>query len=423
MDMRVPGLGVRVRPSGHRGYVYQCKVDGRAKRVTLGPAALKTVAEVRRECLEIEVTKKSSDRAVSARGKTPSFAAFVAGPWKSACLDRYKPATRKSVRGSLRTQLLPAFGDLPLDRIDRLRVHRWFDEYSRTAPGGANHALDTFRRIMNHAIALGHVEANPTRDVKPNPRVALTRFLSLEEIACLHRVLDGYASSRASRRRQADIIRLLLLTGCRKGEIVNLRWREVEGDTLNLADSKTGPRKVFLNTPARAVIERQPRTDSPFVFPSPRDPERAYSPKGREVLVVRQQLGLEPPHLAGRCPAPLDRLAADDPAHRGITPEPVGVVDILIAGETPIDGLAKKTDDAVPAVPARAAIREHAARQCGQPERVVQFAISEQARVGGHPRSVELQFQAAVEKGPEWPMIRFTLQVPHPSRPPTPSSQ
>ena len=423
MDMRVPGLGVRVRPSGHRGYVYHGKVDGRAKHVTLGPAALKTVAEVRRECLEIAVTKKSGDRAMSARGKTPTFATFVAGPWKSACLDRYKPATRKSVRGSLRTQLLPAFGDLPLDRIDRIRVHRWFDEYSRTAPGGANHALDTFRRIMNHAIALGHVETNPTRDVKPNPRVALTRFLSLEEIACLHRVLDGYASSRASRRRQADIIRLLLLTGCRKGEIVTLRWREVEGDTLNLADSKTGPCKVFLNTPARAVIERQPRTDSPFVFPSPRDPERACSPKGREVLVVRRQLGLEPPHLAGRCPAALDRLAADDPAHRGITPEPVGVVDILVAGETPIDGLAKETDDAVPAVPARAAIREHAARQCGQPERVVQFAISEQPRVGGHPRSVELQFQAAVEKGPKWPMIRFTLRVPHPSRPPTPSSQ
>ena len=214
---------------------------------------------------------------MSARGKTPTFATFVAGPWKSACFDRYKPATRKSVRGSLRTQLLPAFGDLPLDRIDRLRVHRWFDEYSRTAPGGANHALDTFRLIMNHAIALGHAETNPTRDVKPNPRAALTRFLSLEEIAYLHRILDGYASSRASRRRQADIIRLLLLTGCRKGEIVNLRWREVERDTLNLADSKTGPRKVFLNTPARAVIERQPRTDSPFVFPSPRDPERAYS--------------------------------------------------------------------------------------------------------------------------------------------------
>ena len=146
---------------------------------------------------------------------------------------------------------------------------------------------------MNHAIALGHVETNPTRDVKPNPRAALTRFLSLEEIACLHRVLDGYAPSRASRRRQADIIRLLLLTGCRKGEIVTLRWREVEGDTLNLADSKTGPRKVFLNTPARAVIERQPRTDSPFVFPSPRDPERACSPNLPLWYSVRRQAGIE----------------------------------------------------------------------------------------------------------------------------------
>ena len=292
-DMRVPGLGVRVRPSGHRGYVYHGKVDGRARRVTLGPAALRTVAEARRECLEIEVAGKGGEGAGSARSKTPTFATFVAGPWKSACLDRYKPATRKSVRSSLRSQLLPAFGDLPLDRIDRMRVCRWFDDYSRTAPGGANHALDALRRIMNHAIALGHVETNPARDVKPNPRAALTRFLSQEEIARLHQVLDGHASGRASRQRQADIIRLLLLTGCRKGEIVTLRWREVEGDTLNLADGKTGPRKVFLNTPARAVIERQPRTDSPFVFPSPRDPDRACSPNLPLWYSVRKEAGIE----------------------------------------------------------------------------------------------------------------------------------
>ena len=292
-DTRMPNLGVRVRPSGHRGYVYQGKVDGRAKRLTLGPAALKTVAEARRECLEIKVAESSGNGAGVARSETPTFASFVAGPWKSACFDRYKPATQKSVRGSLRTQLLPRFGDLPLDRIDRRRVNRWFDDYSRTAPGGANHALDDLRRIMNHAIALGHVETNPARDVKPNPRTALTRFLTREEIARLHRVLDGYMSHHASRRRQANIIRLLLLTGCRKGEIVNLRWREVDGDTLNLADSKTGPRKVFLNAPARAIIERQAQTESPFVFPSPRDPERACSPNLPLWYSVRRQAGIE----------------------------------------------------------------------------------------------------------------------------------
>ena len=100
-------------------------------------------------------------------------------------------------------------------------------------------------------------------------------------------------SHRASRRRQANIIRLLLLTGCRKGEIVNLRWREVDGDTLNLADSKTGPRKVFLNVPARAIIERQAQTESPFVFPSPRDPERACSPNLPLWYSVRRQAGIE----------------------------------------------------------------------------------------------------------------------------------
>ena len=292
-DTRMPNLGVRVRPSGHRSYVYQGKVDGRAKRLTLGPAALKTVAQARRECLEIKVAENSGNRARIARSETPTFASFVAGPWKSACFDRYKPATQKSVRGSLRTQLLPTFGDLSLDCIDRRRVNRWFDDYSRAAPGGANHALDDLRRIMNHAIALGHIETNPTRDIKPNPRTALTRFLTREEIARLHRVLDGHASDRASRRRQANIIRLLLLTGCRKGEIVNLRWREADGDTLNLADSKTGPRKVFLNAPARAIIERQAQTESPFVFPSPRDPERACSPNLPLWYTVRRQAGIE----------------------------------------------------------------------------------------------------------------------------------
>ena len=71
-----------------------------------------------------------------------------------------------------------------------------------------------------------------------------------------------------------DIIRLLLLTGCRTGEILKLRWREVDGDTLELEDSKTGPRQVLLSPEARAIIERQLRSESPWVFPSPVNPAR-----------------------------------------------------------------------------------------------------------------------------------------------------
>ena len=88
-------------------------------------------------------------------------------------------------------------------------------------------------------------------------------------------MLDGYEPRRPSCKAQADIIRLLLLTGCRSGEMLKLRWREVEDDTLELEDSKTGSRQVLLSPEARAIIEQQPRSGSPWVFPSPVNPARA----------------------------------------------------------------------------------------------------------------------------------------------------
>ena len=175
----------------------------------------------------------------------------------------------------MKNQLLPVFGDVPLDGIARTSVVRWFEGYSATAPGGANSALLVLRQIMNHAIARGHIETNPTRGLKRNPRPKLTRFLSRDEISRLHEVLDRYEARRPSSNVQADIIRLLLQTGCRKSEILNLRWREVGNDTLELEDSKTGPRKVLLGPEARVIIERQPQSESPWVFPSPINPDRA----------------------------------------------------------------------------------------------------------------------------------------------------
>ncbi len=185
---------------------------------------------------------------------------------------------------ALRTQLLPAFGKRRLDRIRRRDVHRWFDRYGQSAPAGANRTLDVLRQILNHAVACGHVKKNPTRGVRRNPRPRLTRFLSHDEIHRLHQALDAHRG-RGSGRQQAEIIRLLLLTGCRKGEIVGLRWSEVGEDALRLVDSKTGPRTVVLNERARAILARQPRSDSPFVFPSLAD---STQPRAAELSLWRK---------------------------------------------------------------------------------------------------------------------------------------
>ena len=290
-DGRLPGLGVRVRPSGGSSWIFLLKTGGGTRKITLGPVMLKTVEQVRRECHVLSAAPGNEREPEEIGLSVPSFRGFVAGAWKEAHFNRYKPSTRKGVRYVLAKQLLPAFGSKPLDRISPAQIRRWFDAYSQTAPGGANHALDLLRQIMNFAVACGHIDANPARGVKRNRRSALTRFLSREEIGRLHKVLDE--QSGKSREQQADIIRLLLLTGCRRSEIVQLRWSEVRDDTLSLADSKTGPRNVPLNAGARRILEGQPKCGSPFVFPSPRDPAR---PRGLDLPLwyrVRQEAGIE----------------------------------------------------------------------------------------------------------------------------------
>ena len=275
-DTQIAGFGIRVRPSGHKSYVYHRHAEGQSRKFTLGPVALGNVDEARLDCMKVWGRMQSGERAEGVNdAHAPLFRDFIAGSWRTACFEPCKQSTKTSKDWALNNQLLPVFGTMPLDRIDRTGVIRWFEDYSARAPGGANSALLVFRQIMNHAISRGHIETNPTRGLKRNPRPKLTRFLSREEIGRLHEVLDGYEPRRPSCKAQVDIIRLLLLTGCRTGEILKLRWREVDGDTLELEDSKTGPRQVLLSPEARDIIERQPRSGSPWVFPSPVKPARA----------------------------------------------------------------------------------------------------------------------------------------------------
>ena len=289
-DSRVAGLGIRVQPSGGRSYVLLQDAGGRSKRVSLGPVAVKGAEEVRRECHARRANPEPEGKVVQAR-PVPLFRDFIAGAWKEAHFDGYKPSTKRTARYQLAGQLLPAFGSKPLDRITEAGIRRWFDRYSRTAQGNANHVLARLRQILNFAIACGHIESNPAQGIEFNRRAKLTRFLSREELGRLHATLDRHA--RKESRPQADIIRLLLLTGCRKSEIANLRWQEVRDDRLVLGDSKTGPRTVPLNGPARAILNRQPRTRSPFVFPSPRDASRPRCPDVPLWYRVRREAGIE----------------------------------------------------------------------------------------------------------------------------------
>ncbi|MDE0391589.1 MAG: site-specific integrase [Rhodospirillales bacterium] len=106
---------------------------------------------------------------------------------------------------------------------------------------------------------------NPCAGIKRYRRQGRERFLSVAEIGRLGAVLARY---EADHPQVAAIIRLLLLTGCRKGEIITLRWRFYREGKLFLPDSKTGPRTVWLSSAARTILNGLPRKTT-WVFPSP----------------------------------------------------------------------------------------------------------------------------------------------------------
>ena len=285
-DIMVPSLGVRVHPSGGRSYVH----FGEGKRVSLGSATLMTIGQARRTSLAL-LTGGIPERAT-----VPLFRDFVAGPWRESWVHHCKPSTIRWRDRNLKNRLLPEFGHLRLDRITSTTVMRWFDDYSKTAPGNANCCLQIIRHVFNHAVACGHLASSPARIIRTNPRRKITRFLSREELGRLHCVLDRHANAKRitpSQRHQIDIIRLLLLTGCRKNEIVRLRRDEVAGNQLRLRDSKTGPRTVFLNAEARSILERGLKEKREYLFPSPKDGSRPIDDDVALWYRIRREAGLD----------------------------------------------------------------------------------------------------------------------------------
>ena len=213
------------------------------------------------------------------------------GPYGRARLPGMKASSRDTACRALDRDILPTFGDLDLVGIETGPVGEWYDALSSRAPGGATRCMQVFRSIMRYAVSLGLCESDPTRHCRANPPRKVERYLSTAEVARLHAALDA-CRSRFGACDQADIIRLLLLTGCRLGEIAHLRWSEVAEGCLRLADSKTGARTVWLGPDAQAVLDSRQRRGR-WVFPDRRDESR---PRSKELCAwyrIRREAGIE----------------------------------------------------------------------------------------------------------------------------------
>jgi len=293
-DPALKGFGLRVRPSGAKSWILRLAIGGKIRRRTLGSPRTISADDARTKAHALLADRQTDASAAEIIGPSaPTFKAFT-----ELYLDRkvalQKPSGQRSVTIYLRVTLLPAFGDMPLERAD---VARWFHDYGERRPGGANRALAILSNMFICARNWGILPENfvsPAKGIRLNRQAPVGRILSDAEFQRLAAALDRHALIRPD---QVDAVRLLLLTGCRHGEVLGLQWQDVHPGHLDLRDSKTGPRKVLLGEPASAILTRrgQSRQDNArFVFPHTDDPSRPRPSLKSFWLIMRREAELPP---------------------------------------------------------------------------------------------------------------------------------
>ncbi len=267
-DTELPGFGLRVRPSGRRVWFVRVRQRGTQRRIALGAAedvdAVSARKEARRLLGAVAVDGLPKKEAVKA---APTMREFVEANW-NALARQWKKSTRIRHRSAWMYDLGPVFGDLRVADITRADVIRWRDDCASRAEARFNRAVSVLACLLKYAEAIGlrPKGSNPCRGLPQYKRRLIERYLSPVEYRRL-----GVALREEDVRQPARvaIIRLLLYTGARVGEIRDLRWEWVHPPRLCLPDSKTGPKTIWLNRQAVAILGGIPRRpDCPFVFPN-----------------------------------------------------------------------------------------------------------------------------------------------------------
>lgn len=166
---------------------------------------------------------------------------------------RWKPGTVTVNRCYLRNQILPWFRDRPIADITRGEVRRWFASQHRT-PAAADRALPVLSVILGQAEIYGYRTegTNPCLGIRRYRRPGRERFLTAAEI---RRLATALGRCEEDLPLVTAVVRLLLLTGCRQSEIRTLRWVDYREGHLFLRDAKTGPRTIWLSSPARHILD------------------------------------------------------------------------------------------------------------------------------------------------------------------------
>ncbi len=281
-DTEVRRFGLKIEPTGRRGYFIKYRtVTGRRGTLKLGDyAVFQTVDEARR--LARKRLAEVDDGSDPARDRTARRRAAtmqdLADRYIAEHLPKKKPRSAKSDRSNLRLHVLPLLGArTKVAEVGTAAVSRMHSELADT-PGAANRVLALVSKMLNLAVVweMRPAGSNPCKHVTRYPSKPRSTFLTDEGYRRLAAAVDWWDDETDGLSPAVSIVRLLMRTGARLGEIHHLTRSELNlsRGQLNLAESKTGRKTIQLDEESVRVLRSVPiRMDSRFVFPA-RDPSK-----------------------------------------------------------------------------------------------------------------------------------------------------
>ncbi|WP_196805694.1 site-specific integrase [Sphingobium xenophagum] len=268
-DDELKGFGLRIYPTGRKMYLAQFRAGGRLRRVNIGLHGALTPDQARTEAMKhlSEVRLGGDPASVRDRKKaSPTMKEFGQRFLDEHVAIHCKATTQAEYKRSVELFINPKLGShrlIDVTRADIVALHASMKD----KPYQANRTLGVLSVMFTIANDWEVLTdgTNPCWKVKRYKEVKRERYLTEDELARLGQVLRDATSEPEA----VNCIRLLLLTGCRLGEIQTLKWEYVDrkAGVLRLPDSKTGAKLVPVGDSVFEVLDGIKKIDkNPYVI-------------------------------------------------------------------------------------------------------------------------------------------------------------
>jgi integrase len=256
-DTEVIGLGVRVTSAGARAFILNYRAGRTERRITIGSAGDWTVSKARARAREmrrlIDVgADPMADRHAERQAPTVND---LCDKFEAEHLPRRRPATQNDYRSIIRLHIRPQLGGKAVAAVEHGDTVTLHNRIMTTAPYRANRTIAVLSKMFALAVTTWKMRPdNPVIGVERAPEQKRERYLSPAEIARL-----GDALALHPEKGSANAIRLLLLTGARRGEVLSATWSQFDLDagvwTKPAATTKQAKlHRVPLSKPALIIL-------------------------------------------------------------------------------------------------------------------------------------------------------------------------